>query len=203
MKANTIEVLPRLAFVTNKDTGEADINKVEEVENDAIIRMLDNEKMSEDQLSEIKRLTILNKPHTGGLWTSPIVGDRWCEWLDIACDDESYDLSCIYEVIPDGDCRVLVIDSIHDYLEFEKEYEFDFERIKKDYDIMYVTAKGVAEGSAPWIKIHRTGMDVRPIFKMGLLGWDLESALFLRKKFRFGEKIKTIYGHFKGDDTDD
>ncbi len=190
MKLNSIDVLPRLAFISRKERGEADLIKFDKIKNDRIIKMVEDEENDMSKLSMLRGTIISNKPISGGLWTSPITDDGRCEWLDHQACNGDFDTDYMYEVIPDPDCRVLVIDSLDDYLDFEKKYYFDFKKVKKDFDVMYVTSKGIRESVYPTMNTYRLGSKREPYFYIGLYGWDIESALFLRKKFKFGRKIR-------------
>lgn len=133
---------------------------------------------------EIPRL--VSKPISGGLWTSPFAGDRFCEWLNDS--SRHYETDFIYEIIPDRDCKVLVIDSLEDFIQFDREFKYDFEKMSECFDILYVTCRGIYKTDLIFVDISKFGEDI--VGRYGLTGWDCESALFLNPKFTLGDTVR-------------
>ncbi len=118
-----------------------------------------------------------NKPK-GGLWVSP-VDSEW-GWKDF-CEVEEFridKLSSSFKLKLKDDAKIFKIDSLNDsfdsLLELAKSYswkniigcdELDFEKLSKDYDVIYLTYEGVGE--------------TRLSEPMNLNAWDCECMLIM------------------------
>ena len=110
----------------------------------------------------------------GGLWTSPVNSKfGWKDW----CEDENFrkcDEDNSIRLRLKSETRVLIIDSESDLnklpfypskVPFLKEQLIDFEELSINYDIIWLTVKGLSE--TKWSE------------PMNLYGWDCESVLIM------------------------
>lgn len=124
-----------------------------------------------------------NKPVSGGLWTSSLTDSGKSSWLEFAESEDFYsddDSLKVYSVEFSNEARLLTIDSEDDYKQALKKYGvatdnvkhplaiiskaphiLDFEKIKKDYDALSLTQKG----------LHNN--------YFSFYGWDCESTVWL------------------------
>jgi hypothetical protein len=114
-----------------------------------------------------------NKP-IGGLWVSPV--DCEWGWKDF-CEAEDFrtdKLSSSFKLKLKDDTRIYKIDSLDDLTKLVKShswkkiidcYELDFEKLSKDYDVIYLTYEGMGE--------------TRLSQPMDLNAWDCECMLIM------------------------
>ena len=108
------------------------------------------------------------KPY-GGLWCSPVNSEwGWKDWCK-AEEFSSCDTSNSFQVKLHDWAKVLVIDNEEDLLKlYPKKYEFgeyDFERVAKEYDAIWLTVQGQDE--------------TRHSRPYNLYGWDCETVLIM------------------------
>jgi hypothetical protein len=132
----------------------------------------------------------LNKPNGHeGLWVSPC-HENFSVWAG-ACVDLGFTgiyADTYYEVIPHDDCRILIIDSLEEYIKFEKEFDFQWDFIAKEYDMIFLNSITVMNPAF----LFKTP-DIKPKYRLMLYGWDCVSGVFLNEKFTLGERHK--YDH--------
>lgn len=118
------------------------------------------EKLDKNKFELIKNREFFNKPR-GGLWSSPYCEENefksdWYRW----CQEEQFNSDINIGVIfcLESNSRILKIDSFDDLKFITDKYEninidefpikqkfLDFEKISKDYDVIYLTNKGEQE----------------------------------------------------------
>jgi hypothetical protein len=115
----------------------------------------------------------VNKP-IGGLWVSP-TNCEW-SWKDF-CEAEDFridKLSSSFKLKLKDGVRIYKIDSLDDLTKLVKShswkniidcYELDFEKLSKDYDVIYLTYEGMGE--------------TRLSQPMDLNAWDCECMLIM------------------------
>jgi len=151
-----------------------------------------------------------NKPN-GGLWVSPLLEDNvseWSKWTqEEAFSYNSVSDAFIQEINFHEDSKVLMIDSREDFNKIIEIYGidnapygisskvFDFEKMSKDWDVVWLTDSGQWE--------TRYDEDDR-IAGPNLYGWDLESMLVLNKNciISAGEQVvpKKFKSYLEEDD---
>jgi len=133
-----------------------------------------------------------NKPQ-GGVWASPYTPEeKYCSpWIKFCCEnDEDEWIQNCYLVFPEDNAKIAVIDSLKDYERLLAHYGriirtpkgralrvLDFEKLAKDFDGLWVTEDGLAECSNNFLLEHRYGIT-------SLWGWDLESIIWFKPKFK-------------------
>ena len=149
------------------------------------------------EVKEIKNMGF-NKP-IGALWTSTFTPQneycsdwiKWCvdnmkEWLPTSED------KC-WVLIPEDECKIVVINSMQDYLAVLNKYSImtsigrymiDYEKLSKDYDAIHLTVKAVRDLSFIDSKKYP---DIEDFY-----GWDVESTAWFRLCFKKIRKLSEI-----------
>jgi hypothetical protein len=128
------------------------------------------------------------KPKAGGLWTSPPGANGGSAWTDWCLSEEYQDPPFpFYELIPEPDAQMYVIDSYADLVALMAQYGrqpyedvkpgdalydvrvFDWEKMAQDVDALHLTEAG------QWATRFTHPLD--------LYGWDCASTLWFGWKF--------------------
>lgn len=130
----------------------------------------------------------MNKPECGtGSWVSPIHMGGYTEWYKVGPMDPS---PVYYEIIPTEDCRILVVDTIEKLLLVDNEYRYDFERLSKDFDLIYVSQYNFMSVTASIFDEEIKSIEEKLINPAMFYGWDCISGVFLNPKFTVGERCE-------------
>lgn len=118
---------------------------------------------------------------TGGLWTATYrVDEHSSSWVDWCRVEEFGNVdACNWFILePDPTANVYIIDSADDLTRLGARYSvgffLDFEELARQYDAIHLTDDG------QWATRH-----TRP----GLYGWDVESTLWFRWRFKKVERV--------------
>lgn len=125
----------------------------------------------------------------GGLWTSTFHphGEFASDWVRLHAGRHRVGVTDprtihAYLLHPQGDPRILTLDSLEDAVDFQQRFasedyrgnypdlDVDWEKVKREFDVVHLTGNGerLTRGS----------------FQANMCGWDVESAVWLHPVFR-------------------
>lgn len=148
------------------------------------------------EVGEIKN-GLFNKP-LGVLWTSTFTpqGEYCSDWIEWCVNNMPewlpYSEDKCWVLIPKDDCKIVVIDSMQDYLSVLNEYSavtkygkmINYEKLSEKYDAIHVTTKAAYD--LRFIDSNRYP-DI-----MSLYGWDVESTAWFRLCFKEIKRLSDI-----------
>ena len=170
---------PELAFtpILNRDSG---VRKTIMKAPTELRSEVSKELLGIDIFSRFGSLSYVNKPEPGtGMWVSKITPDNSTTWYDA---DLIKTRRTFYEVIPNDDCRVLLVDN-DDALILVDQFMYDFEELSKHFDLIFVN-------SHAYFSLFDLDRDMDLNREDMFYGWDCVSGVFLNPAFTFGEKFK-------------